>query len=93
MNAASADSSSYIVEVTIFDFRLEEISKKFSQTMNAYLVLQIALVNPTDEADSKQFVIKTQNSKSTLDTSKHAESILRGALESALKEILKSISK
>lgn len=93
MKAPSADSCSYLLQATVFDFRLEEISKKLTQTMNAYLVLQVKLVNPSDTVDTRQFVIKTQNSKSTLDTSKHAEAILRGALESALKEILKNISK
>jgi hypothetical protein len=61
--------------------------------MEAKIALQLKLIDQQNEGTIKQFTIKSQNSKSTLDTSKHAESILRGALENTLKEIIQSITK
>ena len=93
MNAESADSADYIIQILLYDFSLVETSKKISQTMEAKIAFQLKLIDQHNHGTAKQFTIKSQNSKSTLDTSKHAESILRGALENSLKEIMQSITK
>ena len=91
--ASDASSANYIVHIRILDFSLSETSKVLSQTMNALIKLEVRLVDPLDAAKVKEFVIESQNATSAMDTSKYSEATMRGALESALQEIFKSISR
>jgi hypothetical protein len=92
INTDATDSTGFTVRILLLDFSLTETSKRVSQTMNAAIAMQITLISQQDGKVARQFIVKCQNSKSTVDTTKHAEAILRGALESALKEILKNIA-
>ena len=91
LNAEETSAADFTLQVLLFDFSLVETSKRVSQTMEATVAMQITVIANQDSSTAKQFTIRTQNSKSTMDTSKHAESVLRGALESALKEIIKNL--
>ncbi len=93
LKASEPDSADYIIRIFVLDFRLTESSRRIGQTMEADISMEIMLVNGEDTAATQRYIIKSQNSKSTIDTSKHAESILRGALENALKELIKTITR
>ncbi|MBN1308248.1 MAG: hypothetical protein JXA18_10050 [Chitinispirillaceae bacterium] len=87
-----ADTASTL-EILVLDFSLKETSKRMSQTMEANIVLQATVINPADSTGAVKYIIKSQSSKSTIDTSKYAEAILRSAVENALKELIKSITR
>ena len=93
MNAPVPDSADYTIRMLVLDFGLVESNKKLSQTMEANIAIDVSLISREDSTRVKQYIIKSQSSKSTIDTSKYTESILRGAVENALKEIIKSITR
>jgi hypothetical protein len=93
LNAPSADSADFTIQILLYDFSLVETYKKLAQTMDANIAIEVTLIGRQDSSQKKQYIIRTQNSKSTIDTSKYAESILRGAIENAFKEILKNITR
>ena len=93
LKASVPDSADYTIRLFILEFGLTESKRKLGQTMEANITIQVSLVSREDSTQIKQYTIKSQNSKSTIDTSKYAESILRGAVEDALKEIIKSITR
>jgi hypothetical protein len=90
--ATSAESADCLIEITIIDFSITEKSKKLTQTMTAEIVLLVKLTKIKDGNTFKQFSVKTQNSYSTLDTSKHATTVLKGALLDALEEIINNLN-
>ena len=91
--AASVEEANYSLKINLYDFSLKETSDKVPQTMEANIALQLIIIDLKDNTPSGKFTIRSQNSKSALDTSKYAADILRGALESALKEIYQIISR
>ena len=93
MKAPIPDSADYTIRMLVLDFGLAESIRKLSQTMEANIAIQVSLIGREDSTPVRQYIIKSQNSKSTIDTSKYAESILRGAVENALKELIKSITR
>lgn len=93
LKAEGMDTTASTLEILVFEFSLKETSKKMSQTMEANIVFQVTVINPADSTQAMKYIIKSQNAKSTLDTSKHAATILRGAIVSSLKELLKSIAR
>ncbi len=91
--AGNAGTADYTLQILLLDFSLTETRKRVSQTMDAHVSLQITLVGSDSAQDTRKFVVQSRNSRTTIDTSKHAESVMRGALESALREIMSTISK
>ena len=93
LKAEDLANTASTLEILVFDFSLKETSKRMSQTMEANIVLQVTVINPADSTPAMKYIIKSQNTKSTFDTSRHAVTILRGAIETALKELIKSITR
>jgi|GEM_PF-6693577 len=91
--AEKAEQASSIISIEILDCTLTETYSTISQTMTADISLRLTLRDRESPLDEKKYVIKSQNSKSSIDMSKHAGPILQEAVESALREILKTISK
>lgn len=60
--------------------------------MTAEIALEVTLTDLQNGTIKQKFTVKTQNTYSTLDTSKHAGTVLKGALSEALREILKSMN-
>lgn len=88
------DSADYALQLTIATFNLvEKQNKFFSQTMSGNVVITVSMSAPDQASPPRIFTIESSNAKTTLDTSKHAEAVLRGALQNALYEVLKGITK
>lgn len=91
---ATRDSADYALQLTITTFSLiEKQNKFFSQTMSGKVVIAVSMSAPEQTTPPRIFTIESSNAKTTLDTSKHAEAVLRAALQSALYEVLKGITK
>lgn len=61
--------------------------------MDAHIKLDVKMVDPYSTENSKRLIVESQNSRSALDTSKHAQEVMRGALESVLLEAIQNLSK
>ncbi|NLG17925.1 MAG: hypothetical protein GX556_11400 [Fibrobacter sp.] len=91
--ASEKSSATFVIQVDILDFQLKETSRFLSQTMDAHIKLDVKMVDPYSTENSKRLIVESQNSKSALDTSKHAQEVMRGALESVLLEAIQNLSK
>lgn len=87
-----SDSNTILIEIVILDFSIKESEKKFTQSMDANIEFEL-IIKYNNDTPERKFIIKSQNTKSALDTTKHAESVLRGALKDALQEIIKVINR
>lgn len=85
--AENEETADLVIDITILDFSLKETSKKLTQTMDASVKCSVKITDKNNASANRQFTVATQNTYSTIDTSKHAERILKGALIDALKEI------
>ena len=92
-DAASAEEAEFHIKIRVFEFSLKEVSDKLPQNMEAKIALELIIIDNNDKTPAGKFVIRSQNSKSAVDTSKYAEEIMRGALESALAEIFQILSR
>ncbi|HEX2955475.1 MAG TPA: hypothetical protein VHO70_01515 [Chitinispirillaceae bacterium] len=89
--AQSAAPADFILDLTILNARVTEVSSGLTQTMSAQLTIEIQLINPNDTTNRKTFIIEAANSMETLDTTKKAATIIRGAIETFIQELVKSI--
>ena len=64
-----------------------------TQTIDGHVKLEVTLVDPFSAENTRRMMVESQNSKTAMDTSKYAEEVMRGALESALLEAIRSLSK
>ncbi len=91
--ASEKSSATFVIQVDILDFSIKETSRFLSQTMDAHIKLDVKMVDPYSTENSKRLIVESQNSRSALDTSKHAQEVMRGALESVLLEAIQNLSK
>ncbi|HON10362.1 MAG TPA: hypothetical protein PLE24_05800 [Chitinispirillaceae bacterium] len=91
--APDPSSSTFIIQVEIKDFSIKETSHALSQTIDGHVKLEVILVDPFSAENTRRMMVESQNSKTAMDTSKYAEEVMRGALESALLEAIRSLSK
>lgn len=86
-------TASFIVNISIIEFSLDEKSSFLTQTMNSRIKLSVQLTDPLDSKRVRQFVVESENFQTALDTSKYSEIIVRSVLEIALREVWKTINK
>jgi hypothetical protein len=91
MAAQSDSSADFLMDLSVLNAKLTEVSKGLTQTMSAQLTIEVKLVNLTDTSIKKTLVIESGNSMETLDTTKKAAQIFRGAIEAFIQELVKSI--
>jgi hypothetical protein len=90
--AAQSDShADFIMDLSVLNAKLTEVSRGLTQTMSAQLTIEVKLINPADTSIKKTLVIESSNSMETLDTTKKAAQIFRGAIEAFIQELVKSI--
>lgn len=88
-----ASIARYIMSIKISECTLTEKSVYLTQTMDVKVKMDVELADPLDSTNVRRFSVESQNSSKTLDTTKEAENILKGAIEYAFREIFKTISK
>lgn len=91
--AETEEQASCTIKIEILDCSLTETYSGLTQTMTADISTRLTLRDRSSSLNEKTYVIKSRNSKSSIDVSKHAGSILQEAVESFLGETLKTISK
>jgi len=90
--ALSKESADYLVDIEVLAFTLTETAKTFTQTINSLVTIKVTITSVTSSSAPVVFTLSTQNSYTTLDTSKHAEKVLRGALRDALLQAAKNLT-
>jgi hypothetical protein len=85
-------AANFVLKIKVLEFSIIETSSGLTQTMTATIKLETTLTDPYAADKIKKFVVESQNAKTTHDTSNSAESITKGALESALQEMIKTIN-
>jgi hypothetical protein len=88
--AASSDTADFLMELSVLNATITEVSSGLTQNMTAELTIEVKLINPADTTIKKTMVIETNNSMETLDTTKKAGQIVRGAIEAFIQELVKS---
>lgn len=91
--ATDASIATYVMDLTITDCTLLENSTRFSQTLNAFLKIEVHLTNPLEADKIHTFTVETQTSRKSMDTTKYVMSTLQDAFSSAIGEIIKSTNK
>jgi hypothetical protein len=89
--AQSETAADLIIDLSILNAKITEVSKGLTQTMSVQLTIEVKLINPADTSVKKTLVIESGNSMETLDTTKKAAQIVRGAIETFIQELVKSI--
>jgi hypothetical protein len=92
MSASDMSTAHYILSIEILNAELVETTRGLSQTMNATLKVNATFANPSDSSRVKSYVIESQSSKTTLDTTKSSEAVFRSVIEGVIKELMKSFS-
>ncbi len=87
-----ASTANYILNATISDCTITESSSFFSQTLTAFLKLEVKLTDPLAADKPRSFTVESRNSTKSIDTSKYAESTLRDAIVSTISEVIKSVN-
>lgn len=90
--APSEDAADYLIDIVIQSFTLAETYKTFTQTMRGIVAVQVTIAGRDGAQTPVKFSVSTQNSYTTMDTSKHAERVLQGALRDAILEIVKNFA-
>jgi hypothetical protein len=91
MASQSDSTADFVIDLSVLNAKLTEVSRGLTQTMSAQLTIEVKLINPADTSIKKTLVIESSNSMETLDTTKKAAQIFRGAIEAFIQELVKSI--
>jgi hypothetical protein len=91
INSNDPTSANFVVKIKILHFSIEEKSYTFYQTMDCHLKFEVSFIDPFSTDHHTSFIVESSNSKTALDTSKHAENIIQGTIKNALLEISKSL--
>lgn len=91
MAAQSESTADFVMDLSILNAKITEVSTGLTQTMSAQLTIEVKLINPADTTTKKTVVIEASNSMETLDTTKKAAQIFRGTIETFIQELVKSI--
>jgi hypothetical protein len=91
--STDASIATYEVDLTITDCSLLENSARLSQTLTAFLKIEVRLTNPMEADKIHTFTVESQTSTKSVDTTKYAARTLRDAIASVTGEIIKSINK
>jgi hypothetical protein len=91
--STDASIATYEIDLTITDCSLLENSARFSQTLTAFLKIEVRLTNPMEADKIHTFTVESQTSTKSVDTTKYAARTLRDAIASVTGEIIKSINK
>lgn len=91
MAAQNDSSANFIMDLSVLNAKISEVSSGLTQTMSAQLTIEVKLINPVDTSIKKTLVIESSNSMETLDTTKKAAQIFRGAIEAFIQELVKSV--
>jgi hypothetical protein len=91
--SADASVATYVLDLTITDCTIIENSALFSQTLTAFLKMEVRLTNPLEADKVHSFTVESQTSTKSMDTSKYAVSTLRDAIISVFSEIIKTTNK
>lgn len=85
--------ATYVLDLTITDCTLTENSSFFSQTMTAFLKMEVKITDPLAADKPHSFTIECLNSTKALDTTKYAQITLQDVIIDAIGEICKTINK
>ncbi|MFP4015198.1 MAG: hypothetical protein ACLFVQ_14010 [Chitinispirillaceae bacterium] len=85
-------SANYTIEATVLKFKLEEESKFLHQTMKSTVAIEVKITDPYDTARVHKFKVESLGERTAFDTTKHAGSVMRQALQGVISEVLKSMN-
>ncbi|MFP4163211.1 MAG: hypothetical protein ACLFQB_04195 [Chitinispirillaceae bacterium] len=85
--------ANYMVEVKVLKYKLKEDSKFLHQVMSSVVAIEVKVTDPYDTTKVHQFKVESKGERTAFDTTKHAGSVMRQALQGVIGEILKSIDK
>lgn len=91
--STDASIATYEIDLTITDCTLLENSARFSQTLTAFIKMEVRLTNPLEADKVHTFTVESQISTKSIDTTKYAASTLKDAIANVISEINKSINK
>jgi len=87
-----ASVASYTIDIKIIECTITEKSAGLSQTMTAMMKVEVRLAPPLDNSKARTFTVEGQNSRTSMDTSKFAERIMRDTFINIFMEIIKVIN-
>lgn len=85
------DSADIILNLTILNARITEITKGLTQTMTTELAIEVLLDGNQDSTQIKKYIIEAKNSREALDTTKLAEDIFRDTVKIFIQELMKNL--
>lgn len=90
--STDASTATFVLDLVITDCTLIEKSAFLSQTMDAFLKIDVKLTDPLSADKVHSFTVKSENSTKAVDTSKYAEAVLKEAIGNAIAEIFRTIN-
>lgn len=85
-------SANYTIEATVLKYKLEEESKFLHQTMKSTVAIEVKITDPYDTTKVHKFKVESLGERTAFDTTKHAGSVMRQALQGVITEVLKSMN-
>ncbi len=86
-------TATYVMDLTIIDCTLTENTSFLSQTMTAFLKIEVKFTDPLAADKPRTFTIESLNTTKAMDTTKHAQGTLQDVIMDAIGEICKTINK
>ena len=91
--STDASIATYVLDLTVTECTIIEHSSFFSQTLTAFVKIEVRLTNPMEADKIHTFTVESQTSTKSIDTSKYAVSTLRDAMVCVMSEIVKTANK
>jgi cell division protein YceG involved in septum cleavage len=88
---SSEDSADFILDLTILNARINEITRGLTQVMSAELTVEVLLSGNKDSTQIKKYIIEAKNSREALDTTKLAGDIFRETVKIFIQELMKNL--
>lgn len=88
---APEDSADIILNLTILNAKITEITRGLTQTMTTELLIEVLLDGKQDSTQIKKYIIEAKNSREALDTTKLAEDIFRDTVKIFIQELIKNL--
>jgi hypothetical protein len=89
--AEEKSAADFQVDVELLDYTVEEMNKVFSQQIKATVKFRVKVRTAASGALVNQFVIKSEDARSAVDTTPFAVKVTKNAIVAALQNLLDSL--